>query len=37
MAHLATYCRLTATTPLNDKYQFTPYTKPTHFQALAGT
>ena len=29
MAHLATYCRLIATTPLNDKYQFTLYTKPT--------
>ena len=35
MAHLATYCRLTATTPLNDKYQFTLYTKPTPTQEQA--
>jgi hypothetical protein len=35
MAHLATYCRLTATTPLNDKYHFTLYTKPTPTQEQA--
>ena len=37
MAHLATYCRLTATTPLNDKYHFTLYTKatPTQDQAFS--
>jgi hypothetical protein len=35
MAHLATYCRLTATTPLNDKYHFTLYTKPTPTQEHA--
>lgn len=35
MAHLATYCRLTATTPLNDKYHFTLYTKPTPTQDQA--
>jgi len=35
MAHLATYCRLTATTPLNDKYQFTLYTKATPTQEQA--
>ena len=35
MAHLATYCRLTATTPLNDKYHFTLYTKATPTQQQA--
>ncbi len=35
MAHLATYCRLTATTPLNDKYHFTLYTKATPTQEQA--
>jgi hypothetical protein len=37
MAHLATYCRLTATTHLNDKYHFTLYTKPTPTQQQAFT
>ena len=35
MAHLATYCRLTATTPLNQNYQFTLYTKATPTQEQA--
>jgi hypothetical protein len=35
MAHLATYCRLTATTPLNDTYRFTLYTKATPVQEQA--
>jgi len=35
MAHLATYCRLTATTPINDKYHFTLYTKATPTQQQA--
>ena len=35
MAHLATYCRLTATTPLNDNYRFTLYTKATPIQEQA--
>jgi hypothetical protein len=35
MAHLATYCRMQATTPLNDKYVFTLYTKATPTQARA--
>ncbi len=32
---LATYCRLTATTPLNDNYRFTLYTKATPTQEQA--
>src|SRR5271166_67348 len=35
MAHLATYSRMQATTPLNDKYAFTLYTKATPTQARA--
>jgi hypothetical protein len=35
MAHLANYCRLTATTLLNQNYQFTLYTKATPTQEQA--
>jgi hypothetical protein len=35
MAHLATYCRITATTPLNPNYQFTLYSKATPTQEQA--
>jgi transposase len=35
MAHLATYSRMQATTPLNDKYVFTLYTKATPTQSRA--
>jgi transposase len=35
MAHLATYSRMIATTPLNDKYLFTLYTKATPTQTRA--
>ena len=35
IAHLATYCRMQATTPLNDKYVFTLYPKATPTQARA--
>lgn len=35
LGDLATYCRIKATTPLNDKYVFTLYSKPTATQARA--
>jgi hypothetical protein len=35
MAHLATYSRMQATTPLNDKYVFTLYTRATPTQGRA--
>lgn len=35
LGNLATYCRIKATTPLNDKYVFTLYSKPTATQARA--
>jgi transposase len=35
LADLATYCRIQATTPLNEKYVFTLYSKPTQTQKRA--
>jgi hypothetical protein len=35
LADLATYCRIQATTPLNEKYVFTLYSKPTPTQKRA--
>ena len=35
LGELATYCRIKATTPLNEKYVFSLYSKPTPTQARA--
>jgi hypothetical protein len=35
LADIATYCRIRATTALNDKYEFTVYSRPTPTQARA--
>ena len=35
LADIATYCRIRATTALNDKYEFTLYSRPTPTQARA--